>query len=133
VKKAPLLFLFFVICFGGLQAQTKSAAQTVQDFYKWYTTKGYELEWKQLLKRPEFTPALRKRLTSFYQKMEKEGGGYDPIVQAQDFDDKFILKPKTNTQTKATFELWLFEQKVATITLINLNNQWLIDVIEGVL
>ncbi len=133
MKKAPLLFLFFVLCLGGIQAQTKSAAQTAQDFYKWYTTKGYELEWKQVLKRPEFTPALRKRLTAFYQKMEKEGGGYDPIVQAQDFDDKFILKPKTNTPTKATFELWLFEQKAATVTLVSANNQWFIDSIEGVL
>lgn len=133
MNKSPLLLLFFLLCLGSLQAQTKSAAQTAQDFYQWYTTKGYELEWKQVLKRPEFTPALKKRLTSFYQKMEKEGGGYDPIVQAQDFDDKFRLKPKTNSPTKATFELWLFEQKVATVTLINLNNQWSIDAIEGVL
>jgi|GEM_PF-3494442 len=129
-----LLLLLFLI--GGMiisaVAQTKTAPQTVQDFYKWYTTKGAMLEWRQVLKRPEFSPAFRKRLTVFYQKMEKDNeGGYDPIVQAQDFDDKFKLKPITNSPTKATFELWMFDTKVALVTLITTQNQWFIDDIKG--
>ena len=129
--KATIFLLCF--CIGIAQAQTKSAAQTANDFYKWYTTKGATLEWRQVLKRPEFSPALRKRLTTFYQKMEKDNeGGYDPIVQAQDFDDKFKLKPISNTPAKALFELWMFEGKAATVTLTYVNNQWLIDDIKGV-
>lgn len=123
----------FLLCFCIGIAQTKSAAQIANDFYKWYTTKGAMLEWRQVLKRPEFSPALRKRLTTFYQKMEKDNeGGYDPIVQAQDFDDNFKLKPTSNTTTKAVFELWMFDGKAATVTLVNVNNQRLIDEIKGV-
>ncbi|MBB3839480.1 hypothetical protein FHS57_003489 [Runella defluvii] len=130
-----ILVLFFVLGYfaNTSNGQTKTAAQTVQDFYKWYTTKGAMLEWRQVLKRPEFSPAFRKRLTVFYQKMEKDNeGGYDPIVQAQDFDDQFKIKPISSAATKATFELWMFGGKAATVTLNNVANQWLIDDIKGV-
>lgn len=130
-----ILVLFFVLGYfvNTSYGQTKTAAQTVQDFYKWYTTKGAMLEWRQVLKRPEFSPAFRKRLTVFYQKMEKDNeGGYDPIVQAQDFDDQFKIKPVSSTTTKAIFELWMFGGKAATVTLNNVANQWLIDDIKGV-
>lgn len=130
---------FFLLLFtiGSLvitsYGQTKTAAQTVQDFYKWYTTKGAMLEWRAVVKRPEFSPAFRKRLTLFYQKMEKDNeGGYDPIVQAQDFDEQFKIKPISSTATKATFELWMFGGKAATVTINNVANQWLIDDIKGV-
>ncbi len=129
------LVLLLITCLSLSQSfsQSKSAAQTAQAFYQWYTTKGAMLEWRQVLKRPEFSPALRKRLTVFYQKMEKDNeGGYDPIVQAQDFDDKFKLKPISNSVAKAAFELWMFDGKAATVTLIYVNNQWLIDDIKGV-
>jgi Protein of unknown function (DUF3828) len=130
MKKAIFLW---VLCVGIAHAQTKSAAQTANEFYQWYTTKGAMLEWRQVLKRPEFSPAFRKRLTAFYQKMEKDNeDGYDPIVQAQDFDDKFKLKPISNSAAKAVFELWMFDGKAATVRLTNLNNQWLIDDIKGI-
>lgn len=127
-----IIFLL-CLCLGIAQAQTKSASQTANDFYKWYITKGATLEWRQVLKRPEFSPALRKRLTIFYQKMEKDNeGGYDPIVQAQDFDDQFKLKTISNAAAKAVFELWMFDGKIATITLTYINNQWLIDDIKSI-
>lgn len=105
MSKSLLIVLAFVGLINTSLGQSKSSTQTVQKFYKWYTTRGVMLEWRQVLKRPEFSPALKKRLTVFYQKMEKDNeGGYDPIVQAQDFDDQFKIKPISNTATKATFE-----------------------------
>lgn len=134
MSKSLLIVLAFVGLINNSLGQSKSSTQTVQKFYKWYTTRGVMLEWRQVLKRPEFSPALKKRLTVFYQKMEKDNeGGYDPIVQAQDFDDQFKIKPISNTATKATFELWMFGEKAATVTLNNIANQWLIDDIKGVL
>lgn len=133
MRKFLLLFFTFSYFMVASYGQTKTASQTVQDFYKWYTTKGAMLEWRQVVKRPELSPAFRKRLTVFYQKMEKDNeGGYDPIVQAQDFDDQFKLKPISTVASKATFELWMFGGKAATVQLNNVANQWLIDDIKGV-
>ncbi|AYQ31636.1 DUF3828 domain-containing protein [Runella sp. SP2] len=133
MRKLLLLFFTFSYFVVASYGQTKTASQTVQDFYKWYTTKGAILEWRQVVKRPELSPAFRKRLTIFYQKMEKDNeGGYDPIVQAQDFDDQFKIKALSSSTTKATFELWMFGGKAATVTLNNVANQWLIDDIKGV-
>ncbi|AEI50537.1 DUF3828 domain-containing protein [Runella slithyformis] len=129
--------LFFLIFFMGislhsLNAQTPSAGQVANDFYKWYLTKGVNLGWRQVVKRSDLTPGFQKRLTVFFQKMEKDNeGGYDPILQAQDFEEKFSLKPVLKTPTKATFDFWMFGQKVALVTLVNNNNKWLIDAIQG--
>lgn len=107
MRKLLLLFFTFSYFVVASYGQTKTASQTVQDFYKWYTTKGAILEWRN-------------------------EGGYDPIVQAQDFDDQFKIKALSSSTTKATFELWMFGGKAATVTLNNVANQWLIDDIKGV-
>ncbi|WP_428662356.1 hypothetical protein [Runella sp.] len=128
-------FLLILIGFGwhSLNAQTPTAAQAAQDFYKWYLTKGVALGWRQVVKRSDLTPAFQKRLTVFFKKMEKDNeGGYDPILQAQDFEEKFSLRPVSQTPTKATFDFWMFGQKAALVTLINNDNKWLIDAIQGI-
>ncbi|MFN8343766.1 MAG: DUF3828 domain-containing protein [Spirosomataceae bacterium] len=126
-------FVFLCFCQGWATAQTPTASQTAHNFYSWYLTKGVNTGWKQAVKRPELSAGLQKKLTVFFQKMEKDNeGGYDPILQAQDYEEKFTLKPVTQTTAKATFYLILFEQKTALVTLTNVNNKWLIDTIQGV-
>lgn len=128
-----LIFVFLCFCQTYTMAQTPTALQTVHDFYSWYLKKGVNLGWKQAVKRPELTAGFQKKLTVFFQKMEKDNeGGYDPILQAQDYEDKFMLKPITQTAVKATFSFHMFDQKVATVTLVNTYNKWLIDNIQGV-
>ncbi|NBB19136.1 DUF3828 domain-containing protein [Runella sp. CRIBMP] len=129
------LFLMIFIGFGlhSLNAQTPTAAQAANDFYKWYLTKGVNLGWRKVVNHPDLTPSFRKRLTNFFKKMEKDNeGGYDPILQAQDFEEKFLLKPVSQSPTKAIFNFWMFGQKAAVVTLINSNNKWMIDAIQGV-
>jgi hypothetical protein len=129
------ILIFVFLCFGHtyVMAQTPTASQTAHDFYSWYLTKGVNVGWKQAVKRPELSAAFQKKLTVFFQKMEKDNeGGYDPILQAQDYEDKFTLKPIAQTAAKATFSFGMFGEKVAKVTLINVNNKWLIDNIQGV-
>jgi hypothetical protein len=129
------VFLFVIACFFHLYgiSQTPTASETAQSFYRWYLTKGVNVGWKQAVKRPELSTGLQKKLTVFFRKMEKDNeGGYDPILQAQDYEEKFTLKPVTQTATKATFHLILFEQKTALVTLLNVNHKWYIDTIQGV-
>ncbi len=133
MKNALFLLIFLGFGLHSLNAQAPTATQVANDFYKWYLTKGVNLGWRQVVKRSELTPAFQKRLTVFFRKMEKDNeGGYDPILQAQDFEEKFLLKPVLKSTTKATFDFWMFGQKVAMVTLVNSNNKWLIDAIQGV-
>jgi hypothetical protein len=127
------IFVFLSFCQALAIAQTPTASQTAHDFYSWYLTKGINVGWKQAVKRPELSAGFQKKLTVFFQKMEKDNeGGYDPILQAQDYEDKFTLKPIAQTAAKATFSFSMFGQKTATVTLVNINNKWLIDNIQGV-
>ena len=132
MKNSLLLLALFAYVLPSLNAQNPTASQAAHDFYQWYLTKGVNLGWRQVVKRAELTPSFQKRLTVFFQKMEKANeGGYDPILQAQDFETKFLLKPVSQTPAKATFDFWMFGQKVAVVTLINTQNKWLIDAIQG--
>ena len=128
-----LIFVFLCFCHTCAMTQTPTASQTAHDFYSWYLTKGVNLGWKQAVKRPELSASFQKKLTVFFQKMEKDNeGGYDPILQAQDYEEKFTLKPVTQTASKATFYFSMFGEKIAVVTLIAVNGKWLIDNIQGV-
>ena len=128
-----LIFVFLCFCHSYTMAQIPTASQTAHDFYSWYLTKGVNVGWKQAVKRPELSLGFQKKLTVFFQKMEKDNeGGYDPILQAQDYEDKFTLKPIAQTASKATFSFSMFGQQTATVTLVSINNKWLIDNIQGV-
>lgn len=133
MKNSLFFLIFMAIGLHSLNAQVPTADRVANDFYKWYLTKGVNLGWRQVVKRSDLTPGFQKRLTVFFQKMEKDNeGGYDPILQAQDFEEKFLLKPVLKTPTKATFDFWMFGQKAALVTLVNTNNKWQIDAIQGV-
>ena len=128
-----LIFVFLCFFQAYTIAQTPTASQTAHDFYTWYLTKGVNLGWKQAVKRPELSAGFQKKLTVFFQKLEKDNEcGYDPILQAQDYEDKFTLKPIAQTASKATFYFSMFEQKTAIVTLTAVNGKWLIDNIQGV-
>ena len=115
-----LIFVFLCFCHSYTMAQIPTASQTAHDFYSWYLTKGVNVGWKQAVKRPELTVGFQKKLTVFFQKLEKDN------------EDKFTLNPIAQTASKATFSFSMFGQQTATVTLVNINNKWLIDNIQGV-
>lgn len=92
----------------------KTPYTVTKEFYDWYfkevVLKDWRFNemWESVVNHEHISISLKNELTEFYHEMFATGLGYDPIIVAQDYNEKFFIKTFEENDSNAEIHFYMY-------------------------